>query len=94
MDCVRNIELVVSRLVKGRLSDHVKTVRVPVQRDRDNITLVLPCDDMLPYTVQVATGCPKNVSLFKEIFQRENNEVIYFIQHINCFSSRSSWSKL
>ena len=55
MECVRNIEVVVSRLVKGRLSDHVKTVRVPVTRGSDNITLVLPCDDMLPYTVQVET---------------------------------------
>ena len=35
------------------LSDHVKTVRVAVPRRHSNITLALPCEDKLPYSLQV-----------------------------------------
>ena len=49
----RNVVIIVSRLVKGRLSDTTKTVRVPVPGGADNITLVLDCEDKLPYRVQV-----------------------------------------
>ena len=34
-------------------SDHVKTVRVAVPRRHSNITLALPCEDKLPYSLQV-----------------------------------------
>ena len=51
----RNVVIIVSRLVKGRLSDTMKTVRVPVAGGADNFTLVLDCEDKLPYMVQVNT---------------------------------------
>ena len=51
----RNVVIIVSRLVKGRLSDSMKTVRVPVPGGADNITLILDCEDKLPYRVQVNT---------------------------------------
>ena len=51
----RNVVIIVSRLVKGRLSDTMKTVRVPVAGGSDNITLVLDCEDKLPYKIQVNT---------------------------------------
>ena len=41
--------------MKGRLSDTTKTVRVPVAGAADNVTLVLDCEDKLPYRVQVNT---------------------------------------
>ena len=47
--------IIVSRLVKGRLSDSMKTVRVPVAGGEDNITLALECEDKLPYNIQVNT---------------------------------------
>ena len=52
-ECVRKTVIVVSRLVKGRLSDSVKTVRIEVPRDRTNFTLALQCEDLLPYSIQV-----------------------------------------
>ena len=52
-ECVRKTVIVVSRLVKGRLSDSVKTVRIAVPRSTTNFTLALPCDDVLPYSIQV-----------------------------------------
>ena len=54
----RNVVIIVSRLVKGRLSDTMKTVRVPVAGAADNFTLVLDCEDKLPYMVQVNTFLP------------------------------------
>ena len=57
-ECVKKTVIVVSRLVKGRLSDSVKTVRISVPRDRTNFTLVLPCDDLLPYSIQVRDQTP------------------------------------
>ena len=33
----------------------MKTVRVPVAGGEDNITLVLDCEDKLPYKIQVNT---------------------------------------
>ena len=53
--CVKKVVIVVSRLVKGRLSDHVKTVRVPVPPGQHNMTLALQCEDKLPYNIQVKT---------------------------------------
>ena len=52
-ECVKKTVIVVSRLVKGRLSDSVKTVRIAVPRSRTNFTLALPCEDLLPYSIQV-----------------------------------------
>ena len=36
----------------------MKTVRVPVAGAADNFTLVLDCEDKLPYMVQVNTFLP------------------------------------
>ena len=55
-ECVKKTVIVVSRLVKGRLSDSVKTVRIAVPRSRTNFTLALPCEDLLPYSVQVTVN--------------------------------------
>ena len=59
-ECVNKIIVVVSRLVVGRLSDTVKTVRIPVHQGETNITLALPCEDKLPYSIQVKYNNGKN----------------------------------
>ena len=52
-DCITNARVIVTRLVKGRLSDTTKKVVVPVTAGHENITLALPCEDVLPYSIQV-----------------------------------------
>ena len=52
-ECIKETRVVITRLVKGRLSDSTKRVIVPVPYGHENITLVLPCEDSLPYTLQV-----------------------------------------
>jgi len=73
MECVKRIEVIVSRLVKGRLSDSVKTIRVPVPRDQENITLVLPCDDMLPYEIQVELVEAVSIDGVKKFYAERSN---------------------
>ena len=52
-ECVTDTRIIVTRLVKGRLSDTTKRVVVPVPLGRENFTLVLLCEDTLPYNIQV-----------------------------------------
>ena len=53
-ECITDARVIVTLLVKGRLSDSTKIVVVPVPDGHENITLVLPCEDALPYTLQVS----------------------------------------
>ena len=52
-ECVTETRIIVTRLVKGRLSDTTRRVVVPVPPGRENFTLALLCDDTLPYRIQV-----------------------------------------
>ena len=54
-ECVSAAKVVITRLVKGRLSDITKRVVVDVPRGHENITLVLECEDFLPYSIQVVS---------------------------------------
>ena len=52
-ECVTETRIIVTRLVKGRLSDTTRRVVVPVPPGRENFTLALLCEDTLPYRIQV-----------------------------------------
>ena len=50
---IQDVRVFATRLVKGALSDHLKTVVVPLQGWEKETTLALPCHDSLSYTVKV-----------------------------------------
>merc|ERR1719154_961945 len=74
-ECVTAARVVITRLVKGRLSDSTKRVVVDVPKGHENITLVLECDDSLPYSIQIELVEVIKVKGRKKIFA-ERSEIM------------------